>query len=330
MFHQPTVIILGAGASIPYHYPSGPDLKTCIVDSIFSPTGAPTETQEMAALRREAGFSDKKFEFFQQEFLQSPTTIDEFLRWNERFQEIGKFVIAQRLLEIEYRQNVFRPNRSEGDWYGLFFSEMAHDPAQMKDNKLTIATFNYDRSFEHSLFTSIKSTYNNLPDGKVAALLSHIEIIHLHGDLGLLPWSMESDRATPVEALFSGQQLKPIPRYPYGSQPSVERIKFAAEQIKVIHESSDDDEGFVKTRQRLQEAKYIFLWGMDYHSVNLSRLGFSRPDREKIMGDVSGTNVRLPSRKVTAVADLKINLFGGNIREFIEQVGSFSVAMHPS
>jgi hypothetical protein len=77
-----------------------------------------------------------------------------------------------------------------------------------------------------------------------AEQLNQIPIVHLHGDLGALPWQK-------VEASRE-----------YGAIVSVEEIKVAASRIKIIHEdTADRDKEFGRAKEELGKAtRDIFSW----------------------------------------------------------------------
>jgi len=46
-----------------------------------------------------------------------------------------------------------------GDWYQYFCDKLNTSFEEFDQNKISIITFNYDRSLEHSLFTALKNSY---------------------------------------------------------------------------------------------------------------------------------------------------------------------------
>jgi len=54
---------------------------------------------------------------------------------------------------------------------------------EFAENRVSFVTFNYDRSVEQFLFTSLKNTFGR-PDGNTSQVLQKVPIVHLHGRLG--------------------------------------------------------------------------------------------------------------------------------------------------
>src|SRR5207244_3710863 len=84
-------------------------------------------------------------------------------------------------------------------------------------NPVSFITFNYDRSVEHFLYTSILKTYNK-GEESTAQQVRRISVVHLHGRLGRLPW--EADTAT----------------RPYRGDQTPQTVQIASDGIKIIHE----------------------------------------------------------------------------------------------
>ena len=88
MFKLPTVLILGAGASWPFGFPTGDEL----VENICRGQGyGPKLSQQ-----------HEEYETFKDTLWDaSPPSIDTFLEDNEKFEKIGKIAISREILEIE-------------------------------------------------------------------------------------------------------------------------------------------------------------------------------------------------------------------------------------
>src|SRR6185436_7434620 len=91
-------------------------------------------------------------------------------------------------------------------------------------NKLTVVTFNYDRSFEAALFVALKKTYN-LTDTETAAYVKIIPVIHVYGQLGGLPHLSENGR-------------------PYNPTVNAGVIEHSIQGIKIVHEGKEDTPEF--------------------------------------------------------------------------------------
>ncbi|MEX2410009.1 MAG: hypothetical protein WD607_01335 [Candidatus Paceibacterota bacterium] len=113
------VFILGAGASIPFGFPSGNELRELIIASL-SPTythvnnvyrrkktGSIFESREPINYKDydlflEAGFGIEEIEVFSTELIRSNKySIDSFLQSRKEFINIGKFAIANIILRSQ-------------------------------------------------------------------------------------------------------------------------------------------------------------------------------------------------------------------------------------
>ena len=147
MINVPTVLILGAGASKPYGYPVGSRLKDLIIANLESNYANFYYTQDQISKFRDKLLNSRLY------------SIDKFLTgYGEEFSGIGKLAIAQALIGTESR-DVYSCNGEE-DWYGYICNSLhASTPDEFYENKLSIITFNYDRSLEQYLFKALENFY---------------------------------------------------------------------------------------------------------------------------------------------------------------------------
>jgi hypothetical protein len=217
MIETPTVFVLGAGASVDFQFPVGKDLLQAVVDSLR----ATTQVRDNVLA---SGFSTKDVDDFADALrFSAEWSIDAFLEKRPAFMNVGKATMAAVLILKESTEQLFNPPSGfnwmqylVGKMQGPTFEDFAH-------NRVTFVTFNFDRVLEHYLCTVLKNAWGKAED-EVGALLRKIPIIHLHGQLGFLPW--QSDRATQIRSFEA--VLDP------------EKIRIAAEGIKVVHEGIED------------------------------------------------------------------------------------------
>jgi len=84
-------------------------------------------------------------------------------------------------------------------------------------------------------------------------LLGELEIVHLYGQLGFLPWQGEKGR-------------------PYEPDIRDESVVTAAEGIKILSERDDNASEFKRAHELILEARRIVFLGFGYHQTNLQRL----------------------------------------------------------
>jgi len=257
MISKPTVLILGAGASKHLRYPVGSSLLNEIVSlpaGIFQKIYAEKEIRSFQLrLSRDGCYS-----------------IDEFLEKNRQFIVIGKSYIAYCLNKYEVENNLFPPHNS--GWYQYLFNRMlvpSDSVSQFSDNKITIITFNYDRSLEVYLHNVIKHHYN-ISEEESLNILRKINIIHPHGILGEYP-------EIPYTGALGGE---------IDSPEKVDLLKKITDSIKIIHEMPETDDAFCShefqiSNKALQEAEKIYFLGFGFHEDNIRRFRFFSPESLK-------------------------------------------------
>ena len=250
MITRPTTLILGAGASQPYGFPTGGQLRNQIL-LLTSPSNF-----DALNLYRELGFTPDNVNFFNQSFKRSgQPSIDSFLEHRKEFIEIGKTSIAMALISKENENLLFMCDGNS--WYEFLFKEMATGFIDLSSNKLSVLTFNYDRSLEHFLLTSISNSYGkSYADCK--KVLELIPVVHLHGDLGGLDM---------VNSPVNGMRA-------YNPTVDLESIKIAASRIKIIHEGEQNKPEFDRARHILSQSEFVCFLGFGYNEISMARLGF--------------------------------------------------------
>jgi len=247
MVAENSVLVIGAGGSIPYGYPSGEQLVSSIISFFRS---------KKLGLRNEIlerfNFSEGNvLEFCSELESSSLYSIDAFLEKRPEYIEIGKAGIASILIPLE--GNPLRVQ--QGDWYRYVINRTIANFEAGEQARLTILTFNYDRSLDCALYESFITIYKN-ESAKLTSLLSRLKIKHLHGLLAPLPAFSE-----PPEYSREYGDLENIPDSVYQSSRA----------IKIIHEVTVDEQ-FKSARQALLEARCVCFLGFGYHRLNLGRL----------------------------------------------------------
>ncbi|MCP4748027.1 MAG: hypothetical protein GY874_18105 [Desulfobacteraceae bacterium] len=273
MINKNTTFILGAGASKPYAYPTGWELKDEIIKNFL------THCKRFESIPHQ---QKQSFDTVAPEFIEnlmqsnSDTSIDLFLSRNPQFKDIGKIAIAVILVLSELR-GTFRGWSwdSDADWFSFLFTEMAkeltkpRDYKRFKENKVNFITFNYDRVLEHLLYNrfineftestriqnSDPSNFEELP----------FKIIHVYGLLSKLPWQERSrynylGGANPQSLNPNSKKLLNFPM-----------IKDMAGNIKIINEREDNPE-IKEAKQLIKNSERVFFLGFGFAQENLEIL----------------------------------------------------------
>ncbi|OVE76759.1 hypothetical protein BVX97_00480 [bacterium E08(2017)] len=286
----PTALILGAGASAPYGFPLGPELKNRLLEQ--------TANGQTQTLLQELGFDLKLLRLFS-DALRYGThpTVDVFLEKKTSFRDIGSFLIALTLIPLESPQALF----PQKDWYGDLFNTLNLEGLSNTDN-LSIVTLNYDRSLEHFLFNNIEYNCPDILMEQAHKNREKIHIVHAHGSLGNYP------------------------DVGYGiSSSNKDAIRSAADSIKIISDHLADSDDFADAKDSIKRAERIVIIGFGYNQVTLDALladvasdgraiygtayKLDNKDRERVEDFFNG-NISLGSQNQTAMETLrKWNLF---------------------
>ena len=180
MITKQTTFILGAGASWPYGFPTGQELREIIIDNTLG--------RRLDGWQSKYNFYNFKEYYvrkFGDEFARSPISIDAFLERRPEFLTIGKISIALALIGKENPDELTKSGN--GKWYSYLFSKiLTPEVDSIKNNKLSIITFNYDRSLDYFLLDSLEHSFDLDPRSCIKEL-GLLMPIHIYGKLGDLP-----------------------------------------------------------------------------------------------------------------------------------------------
>lgn len=293
MLSKSTVLVLGAGASKPYDFPTGLELSSCIFDQLTGPGYAPYNN-----LREFFGFGDNEIGRFREAFYFSgKNSVDAFLEHRTEFLAIGKAATAAVLVGYENPWKVFRYDNQ--NWLRYLYNNLNTSFEEFRSNKLAIVTFNYDRVIEFFFYELLKNTYGKTDD-ECRSVLEKIPIIHLHGQLGSMPWQSELAR-------------------PFGPERDPTSLRIAAEGIKIVHEDISDgrDKDFERAKGLMKTANQVLFMGFGYNKTNIDRLEVGELERSAM-----GTAVGLNSQERTEISKIckgKIIFCEGDCLQFMRE-----------
>lgn len=280
MIKNKTVFVLGAGASMPYGFPSGQRL----VDKICN--FGQTEKKILEEIVTEVSIVTN----FITDLKDADTSsIDFFLEHRPEFHKVGKAAIALALLPLESNFQLIDKWRAEraqgyptepnfgGHWYQTLTRLLECSFDDFGDNELSVITFNYDRSLEHYLCKTLAKLYGKT-EVECANKLNEINIVHIYGQLGELPWQGSND--TNSKKIRFGEK---------GVDDHEQRIiiEYAMQGIKTMSENIDKkDSDIMLARTLLSGSQKIIFLGFGFHPRNMEILG-----TDKVAGDkqISGT-----------------------------------------
>lgn len=255
---EKTTLILGAGFSIPYGYPSGKNLIKHIRE-MKNVDGSPT----IDRLKHTIKYTKIR-------------SIDSFLNAHKDFHSVGIEQIALKLYNTErnYLLRSLSP-AEEKDFDSKDIVELLLNSINEDDfHKFKIITFNYDRHLEWSFY--MKLLYKYQGDKKAAMqALGKLEIVHVHGSM--IPFSKFKTDGTELQ---KGQWV------PYGVQIDYEDdkdicmketylkvyLQYAQDNIQTIYTNTVKNE---KIESILQGSTRVFFLGFAFEERNMALLGIN-------------------------------------------------------
>ncbi len=286
MITNPTVFILGAGASKPYGFPTGMGLKNEILKILGKSLAKnlqrakleknnPNYSEVWNYIVEEYG-EQTVVKFFNELRRSGFSSVDAFLENRDIYIDLGKTLISMELIKYEDENQLY--SKPQENWYQyLYHNTLRASFDEFADNNVAFLTFNYDRSLEQFFMNAIMSDYGKT-ENESASLMQSIPIIHLHGLLGNLPaFSSESSRL-------------------YNSSITPDILEICRSKIKIIHEGISEDEQFKEAHKLLSEAKQIWFLGFGYDKTNIERLNL--PNLLRSNQNVFGTTFEMEQGEV--------------------------------
>jgi hypothetical protein len=336
MINIPTVLILGAGASKSFNFPTAAELveEICaMLSSHDTPEFRLVEGASLDQTRNITAFRDALYDA-------SPRSVDTWLeqKENQRFERVGKAAIATYLLKRENISNL-RPQKPNSNWYQTLWHNLTDNASfeTLEQNKLlAIVTFNYDRSLEQDLFTRLKSTYLGKSEQEYAQkLISAIPIIHVYGNLAPLPWQKCESGGQPIPYDLEKYLSERFKKNDFTNIEFVhlwgQAVTLAMNNIHILPEGKDNPavtDRFNEAHKKIESAQALYFLGFGYHPLNLRRLAIESlpPKPSKIMGTCHGLSFQ--QRQEIERADIGLsfgqNLYPKTVFDFLHQHVNFN------
>ncbi len=258
MIEKRTVFVLGAGASCPYGYPSGAQLRKRICLDFDGKYLIYLDARNKAGVGGAWDLYEphQVNEFTSKFFKSSKKSIDVYLAANPQSAGIGKYIIAFEIFDAEKSSN-FREHAVEGqDWLSYLFNRLTEDVTapdrlpDFSDGNVGFISFNYDRSLEHFLYESLRNSFTEVPEEKILLCLKDLRIIHVYGKTAPLEWE-------------GGDYTKYVPK-----NIDETLLRKAARRIWTIYERQESLE-LKEAHELLQRAGRIFFLGFGYAPENM-------------------------------------------------------------
>ncbi len=276
MFQKPTVLILGAGASVPFGFPTGIQLKERIIGRLKAQGSGWRE------VLHKLNFTNSDIDGFINDLQRSGnSSVDAFIEKRTDLMNIGKVAIALGIIECEITERLYS---SQDNWYRYVYDIMTVEGNNYGNNELSIITFNYDRSFEEFMYSALKAEL--IEQERVKKEIDSIPVIHVYGSLG------------------------PLNNLDYSNDIKHYRVKIAASQgIQIVSEADGTSPEFEQALKILDNATWIYFLGFGYNPVNLKRL---KIDDANYSAVITGSCYGLGFTEVEAIQALKSRIHLNN------------------
>lgn len=241
-------------------------------------------------------------------------------------QRCGKLAIAQIILESEagcalyvdpdvapLNQRFRDKNAVQQSWFQSLWSILQTDIVRSKNlveifDRLSVITFNYDRTFEHFLYTGLQQAFNLHHSQAATIINSKLDIDHVYGKVADLPWQNEGRG------------------HAFGKTPTPHDLAVLWKRITTYNEEISDQILLDKLALKIGNAERIIFLGCHYHAQNMKLLraaatasdqrnvevyatavGRSAPAIDQIRAQIgeaiasSGLNVRISTWNCTSI-----------------------------
>jgi len=276
MFANPTVFVIGAGASSEYALPLGSILRDQIALAInyrHKEHSLPQNGDEILlnAIKRQFDSEKTTIDSYiatgrdLAASMPMHASIDEALHyWSTKPEavQLGKIAIAHKILEAE-RNSSLSENRETGrvdvpqvGWIWPFLSmtlgsDLTREQAGQSFDNLTLINFNYDRTVEQYLYWALQQ-YGRVSADVAANAVASLNQIRPYGSVGNLPW--QESPGPPFGGSQAGNDLFAISK----------SIRTYTEQQYAGTEQ--------KIGQALESARLVVFLGFGYHLQNMKLL----------------------------------------------------------
>lgn len=396
MINKKTVLVLGAGASMDYGFPSGEQLLQDIINILAGPLLDYNKKvvkiwiASIACRYFENKMKGKNLDVhvfydavseFQEKFIRSNTaSIDDFIdkipESKEELKVIGKILIFLSISRYENEQRLIYKNEkidvshryyeelgeNGGEiislvrgWYGYLWRKIYEGSIAENLKNLTIISFNYDRSLEQYLHSSLVGMSQLQAESCEDILNGNLFIHHVYGKLGKLSWQNEvaaindyfpfkinSDGflAVRTENLSASQirfDCSSLIGNSGATRDLIDKICDIVSEIRTYKESITETNIVESVKLRLSKCEDLFFLGFGYHQENMKWFdpkglsgnsglicaGTTYGIGKQILIDIKGNRLRKVLSPVSVGSmnrNIKPEFSKCNIQEYFEEV----------
>lgn len=127
----------------------------------------------------------------------------------------------------------------------------------LRQNRLKIITFNYDRSLEHYLYRSFAAVADEEERRVLPDYIGNLGFVHVHGILSRLDWQQGGGRG-------------------YGQVQKGEDILAASQSMLLTHQTPQIGYAGVPVAQLIAEARRVIILGFGFDDRNMDKIGLPK------------------------------------------------------
>lgn len=286
------VLIIGAGGSKPYGFPTGDEMYNEIKRSL--PKVVHFVLNEHQYTKRNDWEKDA-IDFSEQLKRTSSVSVDKYLNINTGFLDIGIRAIALNIFKHEKDSTLpFDKKLEKEDWYSYLYKKITqsiynkNDLFEISDTKISFITFNYDRSLEHYLFENLYGLFVNsgITREELFNYFKELDFLHVYGSLGRLPWQ------TGVYGTSYRQTGEKFEYISYGKASNRMPLEFLSKDLNIslMYENRKLSNEIKKAQELIANASRVLFLGFGYDEKNLEILGLPQLLRgKKVFGTALGS-----------------------------------------
>jgi hypothetical protein len=191
-------------------------------------------------------------------------SLDHFVGKQPEYRKYTQALIAFRISEGEAPNRIYEAN-AQLDWVRFLLQLIVEGADTLEDvarARLSVVTFNFDRSFEEAALIRFSYLYGSsgepeaLRRARAAEAIAKWPIVHVHGSLGLLP-EFAKDSAT-------GR--------PYLHTLEADALRRASERVILLADAVEDSYEFSLASALVRDADYVLFLGFGFHRLNCRRV----------------------------------------------------------
>lgn len=306
-----TTIILGAGASVDYGYPTGESL----IDNIINKNNkndryVATFIDDEQKLEQADVFCKNLDQF-------DPISIDRYLSMhskNEELVHIGKLLITCEIISKQETSKFTRNNKN--NWYKYLFDYVFEGndfEKKLKNNAFKIVTFNYDLSLEYFFHSRLEQIPTLDKEDAWKIFCNFLEKVHhVYGSV----YNYKNVHADGFGGVSCNDEASDC-RYTFIRKKiynSICHLPLKQTNLRIIGEerSLKNTPEIMSIRSYLEQSNNIYILGFGFDDVNCDIIGLDHQNLSTFSKNIFATNMgSLPliTQKIKALSENPDSIF---------------------